>query len=538
MLDQFRDIKINVKAGITVALISVPIAISLAIVWGATPMMWLLSGAWSGVLAAIFCSSRHNAFGPAGSLAGILLPITVAYGVIYLPLLAVISGVFILIFWALKLTKYLTLIPGVSLQWFLLGIGLIIWLEQIPALLWLDLSYSLPEVVSNISQTNLFALAVFAITLGILNFCRRYTPAVPGAIVVTLLWVAIGKYAQAQGLDLYLLMNEYTDVTFSLFAGFDWRAYMETLRDMDTLRVMISAWVGVWVIALLETLISAKIAMKETRVSYDPQREVYGLWLTNILTGLVWGIPVSALVPRTTVNISTWATTRLSGLLIWLFTGIFSAFFFTNALQFLPFAVVAGILVDIAIGMINVSFYHKLWKVEKNSIAVVLLVWAICYLWDPIIGILIGTVIALLSVVRRAMRADLMVNVFRDWHHIQKLPLSDYKKNGKIWDLLVIKLEGELNYLTIDSHRDAMQNIEKADRIVLWFGYTSIIDLDAQEELEHLIAKRIKQGKEVYITWLREKNLNIMKHGTIYHQLLADGRIYDSKSALLEKLLG
>ncbi len=539
MINQFKDVKVNIKAWITVALISVPIAISLAIVGGATPMMGLLSWAWSWVLAAIFCSSRHNAYGPAGSLAGILLPITVGYWVIFLPLLAMVAWVFILLFGVLKLTKYLTLIPGSSLQWFLLWIWLIIWIEQIPALLWLNLDYSLLEVAQNISETNFLALWIFLLTLLILNICRKYLPQVPGAIVVTLLWVVIGKYtAQANGIDLELLMDQYTDVAFTLFAWFERQTYLDALKNIETLKVMIVAWIGVGVIALLETLISAKIAMKETRVSYDPQREVYGLWLTNIITGLVWWIPVSALVPRTNVNIASGATTKLSWLLIGLFTGIFSAFFFSNALQFLPFAVVAWILVDIALGMINLSFYHKLRKLEKTSIWVVLLVWLISYLWDPMLWILIGTVISLLVIVRRALDSDLIVNIFRDWHHVQKTQLSEYKQFEKEWDLLVIKLEWELNYLTIESHKEAMESIQLAHTIVLWFGYTSVIDLDAQEELEHLIIKRLHTDKEVYITWLREQNLKIMEHGSVYKQLADSEHIYDSKSALLEKILG
>ncbi len=538
MFNNLKDIKVNLKAWITVALISVPIAISLAIVWWATPMMWLLSWAWSWVLAAIFCSSRHNAYGPAGSLAGILLPITVGYWVIYLPLLAIIAWLFILVFGVLKLTKYLTLIPGSSLQWFLLWIGLIIGIEQVPALLGLNLDYTLAEVFQNLSETNFLAFGLFLLTVTILHVCRKFLPQVPWAIVVTLMWVMIGKYAaQSNWINLELLMDQYTDVTFSLFAWFEWKMYFDALKDIETLKVMIVAWVWVWVIALLETLISAKIAMKETRIGYDPQREVYGLWITNIITGLVWWIPVSALVPRTAVNIDSWATTKLSWLLIGVFTGIFSAFFFSNALQFLPFAIVAWILVDIALGMINLSFYHKLWKLEKTSIGVVLLVWLISYLWDPILWILIGTVISLLVVVRRALDSDLMVNIFRDWHHIKKMQLSTYKHFEKKWDLIVIKLEWELNYLTIESHKDAMESIQAADIIVLWFGYTSVIDLDAQEELEHLISKRLSKWKEVYITWLREQNLKIMQHGSIYDQLNSTGHIYDSKSALLEKIL-
>ena len=83
------SIKPNIKSGITVALVSVPMAISLSIVCGGTPLLGLLSGVWAGIMAAIFCSSRHNAYGPAGALAGILLPISLQHGIEYFPLIAV-----------------------------------------------------------------------------------------------------------------------------------------------------------------------------------------------------------------------------------------------------------------------------------------------------------------------------------------------------------------------------------------------------------------------------------------------------------------
>ncbi len=501
-------------------------------------MMWLLSWAWSWVLAAIFCSSKHNAYGPAWSLAWILLPITISYGVQYLPLLAIISGLFIMIFGALRLTKYLTLIPWSALQWFLLGIWLIIWIQQVPAMFGLDLGYGALEALWHLNEINILAFIIFVLTLVIMRVGRKFFPKIPGAIVVTLLWVFVGRYTSGAWIDLDLLMHEYKDVVFSLFAWVPRQDYLQIFSDIEIAKTMIIAWVWVWVIALLETLISAKIAMKETRVAYDPQREVYGLGLTNMITWVVWWIPVSALVPRTTVNIASWATTKLSWLLVWLFTGIFSAFFFTSSLQYLPFAVVAGILVDIALGMINLSLYHKMRKLEKLSIMIILLVWIISYIWDPMLGILLGTVIALLTVVKRSMDADLMANVFRDGHHIVKLPVSWYEEIQQPWDLIVIKLEWELNYLSIESHITAMKTITDATTIVLWFGHTAVIDSDALDEFDLLVEGRLSTWKEVYMTGLRDQNLHMMEHSTIYHTLVKSGHIVESKSELLEKLLG
>ena len=74
---------------------------------------------------------------------------------------------------------------------------------------------------------------------------------------------------------------------------------------------------------------------------------------------------------------------------------------------------------------------------------------------------------ALLTVVNRAMKADLVVNVFRDGHHVRKLPLAEYQAIQGDKDLIIIKLEGELSYLTIDTHSSAMQTVTAPSTIIL-----------------------------------------------------------------------
>gem|GEM_PF-4978717 len=90
--------------------------------------------------------------------------------------------------------------------------------------------------------------------------------------------MVIGRFlAPAMGVELDLLMTQYGDVSFSLFQSLDWGEYLSSLKDMTIMKTMITASIGIAVIALLETLISAKIAMKQTRVTFNAQREVYGL---------------------------------------------------------------------------------------------------------------------------------------------------------------------------------------------------------------------------------------------------------------------
>ncbi len=538
MNNYLQHIGPNLKSWFAVALVSVPMAISLAIVCWWTPIMWLLSGVWAWVMAAIFCSSPHNAYWPAWALAGILLPIALEHWVQFFPLMAILAWLIMLIVWALRLSNYLNIIPWAVLQWFLLGIALIIGIQQIPAILWVSLDYSALEALWRLTETNRITVVLFAVSLFVLQFCRRKFPQMPGIIVVAILWVLVGRYDSFSGaLWIDKLIDIYGEIWFSLFQWQNLSSYVSLLDNAVLLQTLITASVWVAVIALLETLISAKIATKQTRKQFSSQREVYWLGLTNIVTWLVWWMPVSALVPRTTLNIDMWATNKRSGALIGIFTAVFAAFLFSNALQFLPFAVIAWVLVDIALGMFNVSLYNKLRNTEKSSIIIIAIVWVISYLRDPMLGILIGTTTALMIVVMRAMKGDLVANVFRDGHHINKTKLVTYTRKQHEDDMILIKLEWELNYLNADNHTLLLRKLQKPHTIILWFWYTCVIDNDAAEEIDIVIQEYIQQWKKVFITGLEGQNLSLFSHGDGYQMLEKEGNTYASKTKLLETIL-
>lgn len=528
----------NRKSALAVTMINIPLSLALAIASGATPLQGLLTAFWAWLLAAIFCSSHHNIYGPAGSLAGILLPIAITYGIAYLPILAIWGWLIILLIAVLRLSKYIVLIPTSALQWFLLGIGLIIGLQQIPAALGMDLGYTITQVFANLWEINSIAIWIFIISMIVLQLFKKFLPSVPWAIVVTVLGALLGKFFIRAGSSILpLLIDVYTEVKFSLFQIPDFWMVTGLFSDTVALKAVLIASVWVAVIAVLETLISSRMAYKETRVAFDAQREVYGLWITNLLSGLVWSLPSSALVPRTTMNMTSGATHRMSGGLVSIITAVIALFLFEWRLAYLPFAVTAAILIDVAMGMINLSLYHKMRKLEKQSILIILFVWVLSYLWDPMMGILVGAVMALLTVVKRSMEADLMVNVFRWWRHAKKLTLSDYESFQQVWDVIIVKLEWELNYLTTESHISAMQSVADAETIILWFGHTASLDIDAMEEFALQIQQRLADDKNVYLTGLHGHTLHMMEQSGVFGHLEANGYVYESKSELLDKIL-
>jgi SulP family sulfate permease len=93
--------------------------------------MGILTAIWAGFSASLFASSKHNIYGPAGALSGILLAFSVAHGATFVPFVAIGAGGIIFVVYAFRLSKYVTLIPSSALHGFLLGVGVTIAASQL-----------------------------------------------------------------------------------------------------------------------------------------------------------------------------------------------------------------------------------------------------------------------------------------------------------------------------------------------------------------------------------------------------------------------
>ena len=107
----FQQLRQNWKSGITVSIVSIPLALALAITSGATPTQGIITAFWAGLLSAFLGGSNFNIVGPTGALAGILITYSLTHGYQILPIVAIISGLLIMIAYIFHLDKYIIFIP-------------------------------------------------------------------------------------------------------------------------------------------------------------------------------------------------------------------------------------------------------------------------------------------------------------------------------------------------------------------------------------------------------------------------------------------
>jgi len=533
------NLKNNWKSGVTVSLVSIPLSISLAVATGATPLMGIITAIWAGLLASIFGGSNFNVVGPTGALSGLLAVFAVSHGAESLPALAILTGIIIIISFIFHFEKYLILIPSSVIHGFTLGVAFIIGLNQINFALGLK---NLPahesfiknmfESIKHIGQFDMWTVALFGITLCILFAFLKLIPKVPGPIVVSVLGIAIG-YLSEHGLlamQLQTLNTKFGEIgsqIIQLPSSFSFN-----FLDYGIIKVALA----VAVVAILETLISAKIADNMTKTKSNSRKEMLGLGLANIASGIFGGIPATAALARTSLNVKSGATHKTSAGISSVVIILISAVFLTN-FKYLPLAVVASILVYVAFRMVESEHFKHIYIFDKKSFVLALIVAGITVGQDPIVGIVVGSIVALLIFVSHLSKGQSEIIINKDKKMVARIQTLKYNEVEKHeGDVVVYRFAGQVNYINCQSHIDNLSKLNGANVLILNFRNLFHIDLDGLDAMEEIIKNAKSQNKKVLVTSAGPFIIPSLAKTNWFRKLKEKGAIFNSTTDALETL--
>lgn len=299
---------------------------------------------------------------------------------------------------------------------------------------------------------------------------------------------------------------------------------------------MIGSGASIAVVAILETMLSAKIADGMTRTKYNERREMFGLGLANIASGVMGGLPATAALARTSLNVKAGATDKMSATMSSIFIAIISLFLLFY-FSYMPMAVVAAILVYVAIQMIERENYIKYYQHEKVSFWLALLVAVVTVYKDPMIGIVFGTAISLLLFVERLSRGDfnIKVNRFEDGlvESFYGDKMKKIKENG---DILLYSFCGKLCYINNRAHIARFEgNMTDFKIIVLRFREVYFMDIDGAEALDELIRMIENRGQTVVLSGIHSAIAELLRRvSKRYCELEKEGKTFSkAREALL-----
>lgn len=536
MHDFTNALKRNWKAGITVGLVSVPLSISLAIASGAAPITGLLTAIWAGLVASIFGGSHHNVVGPAGALSGILAAYALQYGDASLPYIAIAAGIGILVAYVAKWDRYLVFIPGSVMHGFTLGVALIIGLNQLNFALGLN---NLPkheafimniwESLQHIGNAEWSTFAVFAIGLLILFILAKTLPKIPGIIVLAALGIGLGYASETHLIQLPLqtLLGKYGQLTMSL-----WQMPRSPLPPLDW--NVTKTIITVVIVAILETLLSAKIATNMSQTGFHRSREMLGLGLANLASGFSGGLPATGVLARTAINVKNGADSRVSSGINAVAVAMLSTVLF-GWFQYLPLAIVAAILVFAAIRMVEIDRFSALYHFDPRECGLAVLVTILTVAIDPLVGILVGAIIVLLIAMRRLSTGQSEITLHRQGQLLTRVPSEEARTHVQVDDVVVYRFAGELNYFNSEAHMESIATIP-CGMLVLSLRNLFAIDADGLDALGQIVEKWLGKGGQICITGASSSITPLLHKAEWFATLEQEKRVFTSTTQALSAL--
>jgi SulP family sulfate permease len=503
----------NWQAGISVSLVSMPLAVSLAVASHANPLVGIITAIWAGLVASIFGGSNYNIIGPTGALSGILAMYAISHGESALSMLAILTGIFIFIAYLFKLERYLIFFPASTIHGFILGVALTIAFNQLNAAFGLiglpqheKFLHNLYESCTHLHSASWITFAFFMFFLVTLFILVKLTPNIPGAIILAPIAIITGAMSSAGWLPFTLqtLQSKYPTLSPILFK----------LPKLHFSPSLVVPALTIAIVAILETMISARIADGLTKTKHNKRREMFGLGLANLVSGLAGGIPATAALARTALNIKAGATDKIaatiSSICIALIALLFLTFF-----KYIPMAAIAAMLVFVSVKMIEKEHFLRLFRVDKKNFILSLVVAFITVYEDPIVGLLLGATIAMLIFMEKISQGHFEVRTtFPEIRHqatisqMPTIPKAVTKELQKTpiptTNTLVYAIKGQLAYINAQSHIAQLeQTPEHYKNIILDLRGLHFIDLDGVEAFGEIINHLHQLKKVVGVSCLR-----------------------------------
>jgi SulP family sulfate permease len=501
-------IRADVVAGLTVWAVLVPEALAYATIAGVPPVIGLYAAIPALVLYAAAGSSRHLVVGPmsatAALSAAIIAPIAGADDGKFVALsagLAIATGITGLIAGFARLGFIASFISEPVLKGFIVGLALTIIIGQVPKLFGIEKTegnffVQAWGVIRGLGDTDWRTLGVGALCLVVVLGFKRWLPLIPGALVAVVLGIAT---VMLFGLD-----DKGVVIVGHIDSGLPALGMPEGLDFHDYIDLLGPA-VGVLLIGFAEGLGAAKTYAVKHGYTVDPNRELLGLGVANLGSGLSSGMVVNGSLSKTAVNGGAGAKTQVSGLVVAALV-VLTLLFLTGLFEQLPDAALAAIVIAAVVELVDFAALRRLYRVwtdrlgsiyglaAREDFAAAIAAMLGVLLFDTLPGLVIGIGVSMLLLLYRSSRPHVasLVRAGDRWMDVTAHP-SDHTADWP--DALVVRVESGLYFANSDYvHQQIKSRCTDETRLVVLDAETSpFIDVSAAQmllELRDTLAER------------------------------------------------
>ncbi len=481
----FKNLNKDLPAGLIVSLVAVPLCLGIALASGAPLFSGIISGIVGGIVVGMLSGSALGVSGPAAGLAVIVLTAIESLGAFDVFLLAVvIAGALQFLFGLLQGGIVAYYFPSSVIKGMLAGIGVIIFLKQIPHALGYDKDFegsvsfvqpdgqnTLSELIHMLGAISTGPLIISAICLAILILWER--PFMKKSPIFSLIQGPLVVVATGIALNLAFAktsLNLTSDQLVSIPVASNFDEFLSFFRRPD-----FSAWSNpqVWitaitisVVASLETLLCLEAADKldpHKRVS-PANLELKAQGIGNFISGLIGGLPVTQVIIRSSTNIQAGGITKASAIFHG-FVLLFAAIFIPNILNMVPLASLAAILLVVGYKLAKPALFKQMYSLGFSNFAPFVMTIIAIVFTDLLTGIAIGMAVAVFYIL---------------YDNYKKPFLFEKEKDGTIR----LNLAQDVSFLNRANIQKALKLVPDNSKLVIDMSKTATIHPDILDVIE------------------------------------------------------
>jgi SulP family sulfate permease len=394
-------------AGMTVAMVALPLSLAIAIASGAGPEKGLVTAIVGGLLISLFGGSRVQIGGPTGAFIIVVFGVIAEHGYDGLVLATFMAGIIMLVAGYLRAGNLVAYVPEAVINGFTIGIAIIIASSQLKDLLGLSIAQVPAEFVAKIEAlfaardtVSIAALGIGLSTMLLIVALRRLVPKMPGLIV------AVGVTSA-----LVALTTLPVDTIFSRFGALPSALPVPTLPDISFERViqLLPSAIVIAFLASIESLLSAMVADRMIGGHHRPNAEVLAQGFANIGSALFGGLPATGAIARTATNVRAGGKTPVAGI-VHALTILLVMMLAAPVAGFLAMPALAGLLILTAWNMSEPHKWRGYMQASVSDRFLLILTLVLTVFADLTVAIGVGVSIGLALRLRRH-NAD----VEKDW---------------------------------------------------------------------------------------------------------------------------
>lgn len=520
----------DIISGIIVAIIALPLSVALAIASGVSPEKGLITAIVAGFLISFLGGSRVQIGGPTGAFVVIVYGIVSEFGFSGLTIATFMAGCFMVVFGLLKFGSVIKYVPYTITTGFTTGIAVVLLSTQVKDFFGLEIENVPSEFfekwkvyIEHIRTIDIGTTLVGIVSILIIILWPKVNRKVPGSLIsLVLVTIAVKVF----DIPVETIGSRFGEISNSIS--------LISIRGLNIslplIQELIRPALTIAFLASIESLLSAVVADGMIGKKHNSNMELIAQGVANIASAFFGGIPATGAIARTAANVKNGGRTPIAGIVHAIVLMLIMIIFMPLA-KLIPMASLSAILIIVAYNMSEWRSFKALLKSTKSDTAVLLVTFAMTVVFDLVIAIEIGMVIAMFLFVRRMSESTQVLNINGNYDNVFTED-DDYDGSKSFNDgthiglnnkIMVYEISGPLFFGAANTFLDVMNEVRNNTNVlILKMKNVPNMDATAYNALKRIKARCKDEDIDVLLACVNEQPMKVLEKSGFFEDGLKE----------------